>query len=33
VIESSAVVRLDIDTDADGTVDDIRYTTWAALKG
>ncbi len=33
VIESSASVRLDIDSDGDGIVDDIQYTTWAALLG
>lgn len=33
VIESSASVRLDIDVDGDRTVDDIQYTTWAALRG
>jgi len=33
VIESSASVRLGIDADGDGTVDDIQYTTWAALRG
>ena len=33
VIESSASVRLDIDADGDGTVDDTQYTTWAALLG
>ena len=32
VIESSARVRLEIDTDGDGIVDDFQYTTWAALK-
>ncbi len=33
VIESSASVRLDIDADGDGIVDDSQYTTWAALLG
>jgi hypothetical protein len=33
VIESSTIVRLDIDPDGDGTVDDIQFTTWAALQG
>jgi hypothetical protein len=33
VIESSASVRLDIDSDGDSTVDDYQYTTWAALRG
>ena len=33
VIESSASVRLEIDTDYDGIVDDYQYTTWAALQG
>jgi len=32
VIESSASVRLDIDADGDGIVDDFQYTTWAALR-
>ncbi len=32
VIESSTIVRLDIDSDGDGIVDDIRFTTWAALQ-
>jgi hypothetical protein len=32
VIESSASVRLEIDEDGDGTVDDYQYTTWAALQ-
>lgn len=31
VIESSDIVRLDIDLDGDSIVDDIQYTTWAAL--
>jgi hypothetical protein len=33
VIESSTIVRLDIDSDGDNIVDDIQYTTWAALLG
>jgi hypothetical protein len=33
VIESSTSVRLDIDADGDGIVDDSQYTTWAALRG
>jgi len=33
VIESITSVRLDIDPDGDGTVEDIQYTTWTALKG
>jgi hypothetical protein len=33
VIESSTSVRLDIDSDGDGTVDAIQYATWATLKG
>ena len=33
VIESSASVRLEIDADGDGTVDNYQYTTWAALQG
>jgi hypothetical protein len=33
VIESSASVRLDIDSNGDSIVDDIQYTTWAALLG
>ena len=33
VIESSRSVRLEIDTDSDGVVDDYQYTTWAALQG
>jgi len=33
VIESSDIVRLDIDLDGDSIVDDIQYTTWAALQG
>ena len=33
VIESSASVRLEIDADGDGTVDDYQYTTWAVLRG
>jgi hypothetical protein len=33
VIESSASVRLEIDADGDGTIDDFQYTTWAALQG
>mgnify|MGYP001822273704 FL=1 len=33
VIESSTSVRLDIDLDGDGTVDDSQYTTWVALRG
>jgi hypothetical protein len=33
VIESSTSVRLDIDSDGDGIVDDFQYTTWAALQG
>ena len=33
VIESSAPVRLEIDSDDDGLVDDYQYTTWSALLG
>ena len=33
VIESSVSVRLEIDEDGDGTVDDYQYTTWEALRG
>jgi len=33
VIESSVSVRLEIDADGDGTVDDYHYTTWSALRG
>jgi hypothetical protein len=33
VIESSASVRLEIDADGDGNIDDYQYTTWAALQG
>ena len=33
VIESSTIVRLDIDSDGDGIVDDIHFTTWEALQG
>ena len=33
VIESSASVRLEIDLEGDSVVDDIQYTTWAALRG
>jgi hypothetical protein len=33
VIESVTSVRLEIDTDGDGTVDDYQYTTWATLRG
>ena len=33
VIESSASVRLEIDSDGDGTVDDYQYTTWTELQG
>ena len=33
VIESGASVRLEIDVDGDGTVDDYQYTTWPALRG
>ena len=33
VIESSTSVRLEIDADGDGAVDDYQYTTWAALQG
>jgi hypothetical protein len=33
VIESSDTVRLDIDADGDGSVDDFQYTTWTALRG
>jgi hypothetical protein len=32
VIESSASVRLEIDADGDGTVDDYQYTTWNVLR-
>jgi hypothetical protein len=33
VIESTTSVRLEIDADGDGTVDDYQYTTWATLRG
>jgi hypothetical protein len=33
VIESSTSVRLDIDFDGDGFIDDSQYTTWIALHG
>ena len=33
VIESGASVRLDIDSDGDGTIDDYQLTTWSALRG
>ncbi|MGB7930703.1 MAG: hypothetical protein WCH04_00505 [Gammaproteobacteria bacterium] len=33
VIESATSVRLEIDADDDGTVDDYQYTTWSALRG
>jgi hypothetical protein len=33
VIVSGASVRLEIDVDCDGTVDDYQYTTWPALRG
>ena len=33
VIESATSVRLEIDVDGDGTVDDYQYTTWTALRG
>jgi len=33
VIESSTSVRLEIDVEGDGAVDDYQYTTWEALKG
>jgi len=33
VIESSSTVRLEIDSDGDGIVDDTQYTTWATLRG
>jgi hypothetical protein len=33
VIESSTSVRLEIDADGDGVVDDYQYTTWATLQG
>jgi hypothetical protein len=33
VIESSSNVRLEIDADDDGTVENYQYTTWAALRG
>jgi hypothetical protein len=32
VIESSISVRLEIDSDGDGSVDDYQYTTWEALQ-
>jgi hypothetical protein len=32
VIESSTIVRLEIDSDGDGTVDNTQFTTWAALQ-
>ena len=33
VIESATSVRLEIDADGDGTVDDYQYTTWVVLRG
>lgn len=33
VIESASSVRLEIDTNGNGTIDDYLYTTWAALRG
>jgi len=33
VIESSTSVRLEIDVEGDGAVDDYQYTTWEVLKG
>jgi hypothetical protein len=33
IIESATSVRLEIDADGDGTVDDYQYTTWPALRG
>jgi hypothetical protein len=33
VIENVDSVRLDIDSDGDGIVDDVQFTTWAALTG
>jgi hypothetical protein len=33
VIESSTSVRLMIDVDGDGIVDDYQYTTWSSLRG
>ena len=33
VIESAISVRLDIDSNGDGTVDDTQFTTWAELTG
>ena len=33
VIESGASVRLEIDAEGDGIVDDYQYTSWAALTG
>jgi len=33
VIESSASVRLEIDAEGDGIVDDYQFTNWAALRG
>ena len=33
IIESATSVRLEIDADGDGSVDDYQYTTWAALRG
>jgi hypothetical protein len=33
VIEGIDTVRLDIDEDGDGVVDDVQFTTWSALTG
>ena len=33
VIESSASVRLDIDADDNGSIEDIQYTTPTSLRG
>lgn len=33
VIESRTSVRLEIDSDGDGTVEDTQFTTWAELQG
>ncbi|MGI9329811.1 MAG: hypothetical protein ACR2QB_03770 [Gammaproteobacteria bacterium] len=33
VVESTASVRLGIDADGDGILDEVRFTTWAVLAG
>ena len=33
IIESATSVRLEIDADGNGTIDDYQYTTWVALRG